>query len=377
MTLLSTTVYDAAIIGAGIAGSYCAASLQQKGLNVCLLEKSRGTGGRASSRRLATQSKDDAQQTKDEAQQSCELGTPFFHHQYAELDADIRAWLAAGVIALWPAADKQQQAAYTGIPAMSALTRYLSQSADFYAGQRIAHIDRIDQRWHLRDERYQTLLTAKRLIITAPAAQSCELLTSPDAPDSYLLAAHAASRRCLAQWVAVLSVADSELSARLAALPEVLDFDHPVLARMICDSAKPGRIAEPVRWVLQANPQWSEMNKDLDSELLGKKLLQAMVPILAKHLADDSGRQLGANDIEQALSLSNIHRWRLGRHDWFVDLASVDNASVDNASVDRIETEPALWDAELNLGLAADWLNGGTIAGAMQSAKRLASMIIA
>lgn len=360
MTLLSTTVYDAAIIGAGIAGSYCAASLQQKGLNVCLLEKSRGTGGRASSRRLATQS-------NDEVQQSCELGAPFFHHQYAELDADIRAWLTAGVIALWPAADKQQQAAYTGIPTMSALTRYLSQSADFYAGQRIAHVDRIDQRWHLRDERYQILIRAKRLIITAPAAQSCELLTSPDVPDGYLLAAHAASRLCLAQWVAVLSITDSELSARLASLPEVLDLDHPILARMICDSAKPGRIEEPARWVLQANPQWSEMNKDLDSELLGKTLLQTMVSILAKHLADDSGRQLGANDIEQALSLSNIHRWRLGRHGFLIDVASMD----------RIETEPALWDAELNLGLAADWLNGGTIAGAMLSAKRLASMITA
>ena len=73
MNLLSNTVYDVAIIGAGIAGSYCANVLQKAGYRVCLIEKGRGTGGRASSRRLAQQ--------EEGVQLSCDLGAPFFTPQ--------------------------------------------------------------------------------------------------------------------------------------------------------------------------------------------------------------------------------------------------------------------------------------------------------
>jgi len=39
MNLLSNTLYDVAIIGAGIAGTYCASVLQKAGYRVCLIEK--------------------------------------------------------------------------------------------------------------------------------------------------------------------------------------------------------------------------------------------------------------------------------------------------------------------------------------------------
>ena len=50
-SLLSEKQYDIAVIGAGIAGSYCADRLQAADLQVCIIDKSRGTGGRASSKR--------------------------------------------------------------------------------------------------------------------------------------------------------------------------------------------------------------------------------------------------------------------------------------------------------------------------------------
>ena len=42
-----------AVVGAGIAGAACAASLQQAGVQVTLFDKSRGVGGRMSTRRAA------------------------------------------------------------------------------------------------------------------------------------------------------------------------------------------------------------------------------------------------------------------------------------------------------------------------------------
>lgn len=56
--------YDVAIVGAGLAGSLCAEKLTAAGMSVCVIDKSRGSGGRASSKRI-----NDAE--------SCELGTPF------------------------------------------------------------------------------------------------------------------------------------------------------------------------------------------------------------------------------------------------------------------------------------------------------------
>ncbi|MEM9511616.1 MAG: FAD-dependent oxidoreductase, partial [Cyanobacteria bacterium P01_E01_bin.48] len=46
-------VYDTVVIGAGMAGAQCAQNLAKAGLDVVILEKSRGVGGRMSTRRLS------------------------------------------------------------------------------------------------------------------------------------------------------------------------------------------------------------------------------------------------------------------------------------------------------------------------------------
>lgn len=45
-------MFDVAIIGAGMSGLICAQELQQAGYRVVVVEKSRGLGGRVTTRRL-------------------------------------------------------------------------------------------------------------------------------------------------------------------------------------------------------------------------------------------------------------------------------------------------------------------------------------
>ena len=373
MNLLSNTLYDVAIIGAGIAGTYCASVLQKAGYRVCLIEKGRGTGGRASSRRLPPQ--------EEGVQQSCDLGAPFFHAKAGQLVNDIQQWLADDVIAAWPAADQADKGlAYTGIPSMSALTRYLAQHCDLYTQQRISHIDRTDNIWSLRNDSYKTLIKAKRVVITAPAAQTAHLLTSPDAPTAWLQQAHIASRQCLPQWAAVVTegaegadgIEGVEVSeSMLSKMPDMLEVDHPVLAKIIHDIAKPGRSNNSAgsnkssRWVLQASLEWSELHKDSNADDIGELMLAAFKQLLL----DKAGAspelvepELTQPDLIQSdLIIATPHLWRLGRHQPSSDVSN------------QVEEQQAgmLWDPSSGLAVSADWLGAGTIVSAIHSAQQL------
>ena len=348
MTVLSNTLYDVAIIGAGIAGTYCANALQQAGYQVCLLEKGRGTGGRASSRRLTVQ--------EGEVQQSCDLGAPFFNIEGGQLANDIQQWLADGVIEPWPAANKPNSLAYTGVPSMSTLTRYLSQNIDTFTQQRVSHIDRTEHIWSLRSDTYKTLIKAKHVIITAPAAQSAQLLTSADAPPSFLQQAHLASRQCRAQWAVVVSDNNPSSEYSFKNLPNLLEQKHPLLAKVICDSAKPAREASVIRWVLQADIDWSEAHKDDEAESVGHAMLAAFKSILFA--------QMG---VHPELEVATPHLWRLGRHQpTYNALGEVQDS----------QASGMLWDKESGLAVAADWLGGGTVVSAVLSAQQLCQAMI-
>lgn len=349
MPILSNTLYDVAIIGAGMAGSYCANALHQAGYQVCLLEKGRGTGGRASSRRLATQ--------QGQSQQSCELGAPFFNIEANQLTNDIQQWLDEGVIAPWPAADKANSVAYIGIPSMSALTRYLSQHVDTFTQQRVSHIDRSENIWSLRTDTYQTLVKAKRIIITAPAAQSAQLLTSPDAPPSFLQQAHLASQQSRAQWAMLVTDNSPPSKNKFTHIPELLALKHPLLAKIICDTAKPAREASVTRWVLQANVAWSEAHKDEEAAKVGELMLAAFQSVV-----------LEPAGLSCELEIATPHLWRLGRH--FSEAESDANAEPEDQ-----QEATMLWHQDSGLAVAADWLGAGkgagSIATALLSAKNL------
>ncbi len=359
MNLLSNTVYDVAIIGAGIAGSYCANVLQKAGYRVCLIEKGRGTGGRASSRRLPLQ--------EESVQQSCDLGAPFFHAKAGQLVNDIQQWLTDDVIAAWPAANLAHKGlAYTGIPSMSALTRYLAQHCDLYTQQRISHIDRTDNIWSLRNDSYKTLIKATRVVITAPAAQAAHLLTSPDAPTAWLQQAHIASRQCLPQWAAVVTEDAEESNSMLSNMPDMLEVDHPVLAKIIHDTAKPGRSNKsagsnkPSRWVLQANLEWSELHKDSNADEIGILMLAAFKQLLLERAG--ASHEL----VQSELTIATPHLWRLGRH----------QSSCDTSGEAEEQQAEMLWEPSSGLAVSADWLGSGTVVAAMLSAQQLSRAIM-
>ncbi len=76
-----------AIIGAGMSGLSCASALQQLGHNVTVFDKSRGMGGRMSTRR------GDGWQ--------CDHGAQYFTAKSDAFAEQVQQWAQAGVVAEW------------------------------------------------------------------------------------------------------------------------------------------------------------------------------------------------------------------------------------------------------------------------------------
>ncbi|WP_191601222.1 NAD(P)/FAD-dependent oxidoreductase [Marinomonas algicola] len=320
---------DIAIIGAGIAGAFCASLLTTAGKQVTLVEKSRGTGGRSSSKRLADNL-------------GCDLGAPFFHITNPTLKPQVQQWLQDKVVAEWSEANKDGFQAYVGIPKMSAITRYLMGKANLINSCRVHQIEKTSRGWLLRNEQYQPILVCRQLIITAPAAQTCALLASPHTPDSLLIESHKASALCRPQWSAMITTKPqaNHLEA-VKVLPLIEPDNHPIIERIIYDSAKPKRSDDTSNWVVQARRDWSENHVDADKNVISEQLSNAFFEI--------TGQQ--GNPML-------CQRWLLGRHS-------------------PIAGDASRWIEEQQIGLAADWLCQGDIEGALLSAKDLCERICA
>lgn len=92
MSMDKNTIRDVAIIGAGIAGLRAARTLCDAGLDVVILEKSRGVGGRAATRRLALPHGGDL---------SVDHGAQFFTARDQRFQEQVARWQEEGVCFPW------------------------------------------------------------------------------------------------------------------------------------------------------------------------------------------------------------------------------------------------------------------------------------
>ena len=320
--------FDIAIIGAGLAGSLCAHLLSQSGKRVCIIDKSRGSGGRASSKRL-------------ENDLSCELGTPYIMAKHPDTIALFKQLADEHIAAPWKQLSKADSQAFVGIPKMSAITRHWIQDSHFISNTRIHHLDRIYQEsdaepsWLLRDDKYQPVAIAKQIIIAAPAPQAASILATNGKLAVLLLRANQASALYNSQWAMWLETDSCDLNA-------LIEPKNSPIQRMIKDNYKPMRHSEKVdRWVIQTDPDWTKQHLDAEKEWVTQTLLQAFAEI-TEH---------------RVLKHGEPHRWLLSRFS------------------ENKGNKCFAWSPEHNVGLTGDWLCQGDAEGALLSALSLVNQI--
>jgi len=313
------------IVGGGMAGLTCAVQLAQRGIASTIFDKGRGPGGRMATRRIAAGNREI----------SFDHGAQYFTARDPAFIAVCRTWQAEGVIAPWPAAGSE---AWIGVPGMNAPLRHMAGGLDVRWGTRADSVSREGALWQVRTG--DTAHYFDRLVAAVPAEQAAVLLADA-APEIARRAAAVRSDPC---W-AVMALFDQPID--IAA--DVVRDDGAPIPWAARNGAKPGREGAE-SWVIQGSPKYS-------SEVL-ERTPRDICPMMLAQLFD----QVGVAPVEPVHCAA--HRWRYAR----VPAVAEPETGQDLGDI-------AIWNGEIALGAAGDWLAGPRVESAFLSGRALAELI--
>lgn len=326
----------AVVIGGGIAGATAARALRSRGLLVTVLDKGRGPGGRASTRRS------DAGAFDHGAQYFTARSLPF-------VDA-VGEWAEAGVAQRWVGRFGEldgdglrvlpDRNLWVGIPGMSRIVKHQFDGLDVRFGVRVCSLAREPRGWMVKTASGDELGPFDHAVVAVPAPQAVELLGTV-APALSEQASKAQFAPC---WSVMAAFGDS-MELPFEGLRVRSDSALAWVAR---DSAKPQRAEEPPeRWVLHASPEWSEAKVELAKDEAGELLLADFLCLV--------------NNLKGVASAPvhlRAHCWRYAR------------------AVGSLET-PCLYDPATSLAVCGDWCVGSRIEDAWRSGTAAATAVLA
>ena len=318
-----------AIIGAGIAGLSCANHLAEKDILATVFEKSKGVGGRTSTRRV-------------EPNLSFDHGAQYFTVRNPILQSFVNTWENLGVVSEWKGRivklnNKEITGTeiiprYVGVPAMTAMASDLAKSLYIKRETKIVEVKHSSSQWNLRDEAGNSYNGFDHLILALPAPQTAELLANH--PIEKI-----ASSTPMAPCWAVLIGFEKKLD-----LPWDGAFIHEsALSWVARNSSKPGRDATKDCWVLHANAEWSAKHLEDAPELVIRQLLEAYAYAIGENLP--------------AQIYKTAHRWRYSIGGSFINPSD-------------------LHDESIGLTICGDWVNGGRFEGAFLSGITAAESVL-
>ena len=322
-----------AVIGAGVAGAACAASLQRSGLRVTLFDKSRGLGGRMATRRV---------QWLDAlgATQSAEFdhGAQYFSARHPRFRARMARAQAVGCVAAW---QPQVHAAFpaplvrdgfVAVPSMPALCRHLLTGVSVQLEQTVQRLQRSADGWQVVVAGGATSGPFDQVMLAMPPAQAAALLAGHHDAWADALAAV----RMQACWTLMAVTDDTDWPWDAA------EIAKGALAWVMRNDRKPGRSAPAgcATWVAHANPEWSNAHLEDDPQAVAEALGAALKALLPWNAPLQWHHR-------------SVHRWRY--------------AMPADTLADGRE---CWWDEGLRLGVCGDFLGGSGGGGGVEAAWR-------
>ncbi|MDB4756591.1 FAD-dependent oxidoreductase [Mariniblastus sp.] len=332
-----------AIVGAGLSGLFAARTLSDHGLSVTIFEKSRGTGGRMSTRRV------DNQPRFDHGAQYFTVKNPHFRRY-------VQSWIQQGIVARWGSScredplDRQsgivtlsQQGKsitpsnsvvrYVATPGMNSICKHLSTNLNLKTQTQVSQIVRRPDGLELIDANQNSLGEFDRVILSTPPPQAVEILKNFP-----LFAKQISDIRMNPCW-AIMASFPQPITTHWAGA-----FIHDSFITWACrNSTKAQRRTSLEDVVIHADSQWTELNWDRDPAAVGLDMLQ------------EFWRATGLQQLEP-LHLS-AHRWKYA-------------FPANPASI------PSFFDRNSGIVACGDWCNGPRVEGAFLSGMSAAGRIL-
>ena len=313
-----------AIIGAGMAGLSLAKNLTKKH-EVTVFEKSRGFGGR-----MSTRYTDDYQ---------FDHGAQYFTARTKEFQAFLKPYIDQGLVQEWtpkvvtlakgekPYKRDWFEPHYVAAPKMNTLGKELAVGLDVQRGVHIAKYERHDQQWLLIDKDEGTHGPFDWVVCATPAEQAQALIAKEFSATDALHGAKQAG--CFALMLGFEQPLDLNFQAA-----KVKDS---AIGWICIDSQKPSRDVS-FSLMVQSTNEWAEKHLDGDRDAVQQTLLDELSKVL---------------DIELKPDYVTMHTWRY-------------------ASTSKTTEDDFLIDSDNKLAACGDWCVEGKVEGAFLSAYRLA-----
>ncbi len=323
------------IIGAGVSGLCAARQLTEAGYHVTVFDKSRGVGGRLS--------------TRYAGEFEYDHGAQYFTVKEQAFSDIVRAAQAAGAVAPWPGRALYLKTGllttdtggdrWVGTPRMNSFAKFLAKDLEVILGSQIKALHREDDgRWTLffedgPDGPAQDRGGFDAIICTAPSVQAKALL--PPDFSAYSDVEATKMDACFALMIGLEKPFDIGW--------DTLRVNDLPVSWLSVNSAKPGR-GDVGTLVVHASSEWSNSNVDTDREEVQNLLLDVTTALTRLDL--------------RAPSHLSLHRWLY-------------------ASVSKSPQKPCLIDSDKKLVAAGDWCLGGRVEGAALSGLAAAEAVMA
>jgi renalase len=347
-----------AVVGAGMAGIACARTLLQAGHRVTLFEKSRGFGGRMSTRRTEFGG-------FDHGAQYFTVRDSRFARVLLTAQTMVRPWSVSTVRVLdefghvLASAPPPTEPHFVAVPGMSGLVHHWAQPlahpelhghlpARTLTATRVHHIERDalhPEQWQLKaedgDGGQLVLGGFDRVLLALPHLQAHDLLLSSGlAPELRQTLTTVQVAPCWTLMVAYPNAMQPGLP-HLGPQWNAARSTHHRISWLARENSKPAR-ERIERWTVQASPAWSFKHLEDDPERVKAKLLKGFAEITG---------------IRATPPHAVVHRWRYAQTQ--VPLG-----------------RSHLFDPALGIGLCGDWCLGHRVEDAFVSGLELALAVV-
>ena len=261
MTSSNSQIIDTLIIGSGLAGLSAASRLSAQGLNVTVIDKGRGVGGRLAARRIGDAVFDH--------------GAQFFTARSEQFKTCVNQWIKSGVAEQWYQSYPGQpngHPRYRGVPTMVSVAKHLAKDQTVIQSTRALELNHDGCNWIVKLEPEESII-ARSVIITSPVPQTLDLLDKGNSQ----LTSGIIERLQKIQYescIAVMAVLDAPSSLED---PGALAIDEGPIA-WISDNHKKGASPLPAL-TIHASGEFSQANFNRDRNEVGKELIELARPL--------------------------------------------------------------------------------------------------